>query len=73
MPAAVAARRESVVRTADLGTPRIVEALYENPSGTPITFDADITGERRDGPSVPGPFVALHAGVNRFVCARRTV
>ncbi|WP_407452428.1 right-handed parallel beta-helix repeat-containing protein [Bifidobacterium pullorum] len=73
VPAAVAARRESVVRTADLGTPRIVEALYENPDGSPITFDADITGERRDGPSVPGPFVALHAGVNRFVCARRTV
>ena len=74
VPAAVAARRESVVRTADLGTPRHRRgACTRTRMVRRSRSNADITGERRDGPSVPGPFVALHAGVNRFVCARRTV
>lgn len=43
VPAALASERVPIVGTADLGTPRIVEALYENPNGTPILFDADGT------------------------------
>lgn len=45
VPAALASERVPIVGTADLGTPRIVEALYENPNGTPILFDTDIAGE----------------------------
>lgn len=57
--------------TADLGTPRIVEALYENPNGTPILFDTDIAGERGNRTVAPGPFAQLHPGTNRFVIGRR--
>lgn len=71
VPAALASERVSIVGTADLGTPRIVEALYENPDGTPIVFDTDPLGTHRDALTVPGPFAALQAGTNRFVLPRR--
>lgn len=71
VPAALASERVLIVGTADLGTPRIVEALYENPNGTPILFDKDIAGERRNRTVAPGPFAQLHPGTNRFVIGRR--
>lgn len=71
VPAALASEHVPIVGTADLGTPRIVEALYENPNGTPILFDTDIAGERRNRTVAPGPFAQLHPGTNRFVIGRR--
>lgn len=32
------------------------EELFENPDGTPITFDRDYFGEHRDLSVLPGPF-----------------
>lgn len=49
----------------------IVEALYENPDGTPILFDTDIDGERRNRTVAPGPFAQLRPGTNRFTIGRR--
>ena len=69
--AALENERVPLVGTAELGTPRIVEALYENPDGTPIVFDTDPFGAHRDVLTVPGPFAALQAGTNRFVLPRR--
>ena len=37
----------AVMTTADLGTTRAVEGLFENPDGTAITFDTDYCGEKR--------------------------
>ena len=71
VPAALVTERTPLVGTADLGTPRIVEALYENPDGTPILFDTDITGEQRNHTVLPGPFAELHPGTNRFAITRR--
>ena len=71
VPAALVTERTPLVGTSDLGTPRIVEALYENPDGTPILFDTDITGEQRNHTVLPGPFAELHPGTNRFAITRR--
>ncbi|QOL33181.1 right-handed parallel beta-helix repeat-containing protein [Bifidobacterium eulemuris] len=52
----------SIVRTADLGTPRVVEARFENPDGSPFSFDADIVGDPRGERSSRGPVAALEPG-----------
>ncbi len=52
--------------TGTLGTPRITEALYENPEGTPLMLDRDYYGNSRDGKQYVGPFADLKAGENRF-------
>ena len=52
--------------TKDLGTPRITEALYENPDGTPIVFDTDYFGIPRGEGVWIGPFGELKAGKNRL-------
>ncbi len=49
-----------------LPTPRITECEYENPDGTPIVFDTDITGTKRDRESVPGPFAKVSKGHNKI-------
>ena len=33
------------------------EEKFENPDGTPITFDTDYFGKKRRDSSLPGPFV----------------
>lgn len=35
------------------------EQKYENPDGTPITFDEDFLGKKRDEKPLPGPFTQL--------------
>jgi CTP:molybdopterin cytidylyltransferase MocA len=55
------------ISTSDLGTPRIVEAEYENPDGSPLIFDKDICGEEREQRAVPGPFANLKAGEQRMM------
>ena len=37
------------VSTADLGMPRVTEELFENPDGSPIVLDTDLTGVRARG------------------------
>ena len=32
------------------------EQRFENPDGTPITFDTDFEGKKREGQILPGPF-----------------
>lgn len=52
--------------TDNLGMPRITEALYENPNGTPLLLDRDYYGNARKGKIYVGPFADLKAGKNRF-------
>lgn len=44
-----------VISTADLGQPRIVEEYFENPDGSPIIVDRDVTGAVRGERSARGP------------------
>jgi hypothetical protein len=55
-----------VYTTADLELPRIVEAPYENPDGTPICWDMDYLGQERGKNPLPGPFEELKEGHNRI-------
>ncbi len=48
--------------TADLGQPRIVEEYFENPDGSPIVVDRDITGAARGACSARGPLAAYGDG-----------
>ncbi|MBW3078051.1 right-handed parallel beta-helix repeat-containing protein [Bifidobacterium simiiventris] len=67
IPEAVAASNVPVVTTATLGTPRIVEELYEHADGTPYVLDTDMTGERAvDATRHAGPLESLVPGHNRI-------
>ena len=35
------------------------EEMYEQPDGSPITFDTDFFGEKMQGKVVPGPFADI--------------
>lgn len=59
-------KQAGVYATKDLGMPRITEALYENPDGTPVVFDKDYYGNSREGKMLIGPFADLKAGKNLF-------
>lgn len=50
-----------------LGTPRITEAAYENPDGTPIVFDTDYLDQSRNGQPAAGPIEGLKEGMNRIL------
>ena len=54
------------IGTADLGMPRITEELFENPDGTPILLDTDLTGARRDARTMIGPLETIKEGHNRI-------
>ena len=54
-------------KTEDLAELRIVEALFENPDGSPIVFDQDYMGNIRAEHTINiGPFINLKAGKNRI-------
>lgn len=55
-----------VIGTATLGTPRIVNARYENPDGTPLAVDTDLLGASRGERPTPGPVEGLVSGHNRI-------
>jgi hypothetical protein len=55
-----------VFATADLELPRIVEAPYENPDGTPICWNKDYLGQERGQNPLPGPFAQIKEGYNRI-------
>ena len=50
-----------------LGMPRITEAAYENPDGTPIVFDTDYLDQPRNGQPAAGPIEGLKEGMNRIL------
>ena len=50
-----------------LGMPRITEAAYENPDGTPIVFDTDYLDQYRNGQPAAGPIEGLKEGMNRIL------
>jgi len=45
-----------LIRTETLGKAFEPEEQYENPDGTPITFDEDYFGNKRGMHIMPGPF-----------------
>ncbi len=55
-----------IYSTKELGMPRITEALYENPDGTPIILDGDYFEQKRTPDSCVGPFSHLQEGYNRI-------
>ncbi|TPF92320.1 right-handed parallel beta-helix repeat-containing protein [Bifidobacterium sp. UTBIF-78] len=62
MPDAARAAVGRVVGTADLGQPRIVEEYFENPDGSPIAVNRDITGALRGERSARGPLASYSDG-----------
>lgn len=52
--------------TKDLGMPRITEAAYENPDGSPVVFEEDYLGRDRGKGAPAGPLAVLKAGRNRI-------
>ena len=59
------------VDTARLDMPRIVEAPFENPDGSPITIDTDLFGNRRGVNPTPGAIEGMKAGMNRILLVKR--
>lgn len=56
-----------LIHTNTLGEAFEPEQLFENPDGTPILFDRDYLGEKRELYCVPGPIeMEPKAGVNRI-------
>ena len=45
-----------MINTDRLGMAFEPEEMYENPDGSPITFDTDFFGETRDDAPIAGPF-----------------
>ena len=60
-------KTDGVISTATIPMAFEPEEKYENPDGTPITFDSDYFGNHRDGVKVTaGPFVDGESAVNRL-------
>lgn len=55
-----------IYSTADLEMPRITEAPYENPDGSPIVWNTDYFDTVRAEHPVPGPVEGLKEGYNRI-------
>lgn len=54
------------VDTNRLGVPRITEARYENPDGSPLVIKVDFLGEEIGKEAVAGPLQNLKAGKNKI-------
>lgn len=61
-------QKAQIMRTEDLGMTRAAEAPFDNPDGSPIAFDTDYSGTRRDAKTGchAGPLEGLHEGRNRI-------
>ena len=59
------------VTTQKLGITRLTEERYENPDGSSLVLDCDLTGAERGQCPTAGPLERLHAGKNRVVVWRR--
>ena len=51
------ANKVKLMKTDDIAMAFEPEEKYENPDGTPITFDTDFFGNKRDAAPIAGPFV----------------
>lgn len=58
--------KTKVMTSADLGMTRISEACFENPDGSEITLNRDLTGAVRGENPKAGPLEGLCAGRNRI-------
>ncbi len=55
--------KNSILTTSKLGKAKIPKAAFENPDGTPITFDEDYFGNKRSSENpFAGPFANPTAG-----------
>ena len=64
--AEVLRQKAEILSTKDLGCNRAVEELFENPDGSPITFDLDYCGEKRTYDNITaGPINGLKPGYNK--------
>ena len=61
----------AVVDTKRLGMPRISEAPYENPDGSPITIDFDLFGNKRGEHPTAGPIENIGTGRAKILIAKR--
>jgi hypothetical protein len=61
----------AVVDTKRLGMPRISEAPYENPDGSPITIDFDLFGNKRGEHPTAGPIENIGTGRVKILIAKR--
>ena len=48
-----------MIHTSTLGEAFEPEECFENPDGTPITFDTDYLGNHRSLDVIPGPFASV--------------
>ena len=60
------AQRTSVISTETLGEAFEPEQKYENPDGTPITFDEDYFGAHRGVCPLPGPFACKESAEKKL-------
>lgn len=66
LPGEVVELQTDIVDTDKLGTLRLVDTVYDDPDGNPITLDKDYFGQHRENRSCAGPFAHVHAGKNRI-------
>lgn len=64
--------RVDMISTDTLGKAFEPQQKFENPDGTPITFDVDYLGNHRDTTVIPGPF-ATGNGANEMLFDKLTV
>lgn len=62
LPVEQAFLQRDTITAEELGAPRITEASFENPDGTPIAFATDLLGVTRESRSCIGPFAKLLSG-----------
>ncbi|MBQ7321562.1 MAG: hypothetical protein IJW99_05655 [Clostridia bacterium] len=65
------ALKPEIVDTKRLELPRISEAPYENPDGSPITVDTDLLGNRRGAHPTTGPIENIGTGRVKVLIAKR--
>lgn len=55
-----------IIDTQKLGMARIPEERFENPDGSDLQIDTDMTGNRRDAETTAGPLAQLQPGKNKI-------
>ena len=55
-----------MISTDTLGVAFEPQQKYENPDGSPITFDCDYLGNHRGADVIPGPFVSGDAAKDKL-------
>lgn len=66
VPECIFGMETRIYTTPDLEMPRIVEAPYENPDGSSISWDSDFFEAARNNKPLPGPLEGLKPGYNRI-------